>query len=204
MYYFRTNSKKKIVHCDCCHYHKAMRSDAIGHFETLAEAYSAGYRLCTHCDALARKFHKEESELDEYCRQNGLSVHLGKRGIWVRSPRSEWRIIYDDNRNGSKLYHKNELNPGKHSYDLLNSYHDQKVSYPAILQYLTYIADHDYYRMLNPLHPAQQKKAPPMKGTKRYRKAMAKEKRKARREAVRNVLTLIDSLSVQQSNAGIA
>lgn len=204
MYYYSEASRKKIVHCGCCHYYRAMNPSNVGHFESLADAYSAGYRLCTCCDTLSRQYRREEPALVEYCRNNGLSVHLGKRGIWVRSPRSEWRIIFDESRSGSKLYHKNELHPSKQSHDLLTAYHDQKVSYSKIQKYLVYIMDHDYYRMLNPLYPAKQKKEPPKKGTKRYRKAMAREKKKARREATRNVLTLIDSLSVKQSKAGIA
>ena len=157
-------------------------------------------RLCAHCDALSKQYRKEEQDLQEYCRNNGLSVHLGKRGIWVRSPRSEWRIIADDTRAGSKLYHKNDLHPGKRSSDLLTAYHDQKVSYSKLLKYLDYIVEHDYYRMLNPIYPVQHK-APPVKGTKRYRKQLKQQKKKARKDAVRNVLTLIDSLSVPQSKA---
>ena len=60
-----------------------------------------------------------------------------------------------------------------------------------------YIIDHDYYRMMNPLYPSPQPKAPPQKGTKRYRKAQAREKRKAKKTAVRNVLRIIESLSDQ-------
>ena len=200
MFYFSTKSRRKIVHCGNCHYHRAMRSGTIGSFETLVEAYSSGYRLCAHCDALSNEFYKEESELEKYCSENGLSIHLSKRDIWVRSSRSEWRIIYDENRNGSKLYHKNELHPGKQFYDLLNSYHDQRISYPVIQEYLVYITGHDYYRMLHPLRTALREEIPPVKGTKRYRKALAERKRKSRIEAIHNVLTMIDSLSVKQSN----
>ena len=60
-----------------------------------------------------------------------------------------------------------------------------------------YIIDHDYYRMMHPLYPAPQPKPAPVKGTKRYRKAQAREKRKAKKAAVWNVLSIIDSLSAQ-------
>ena len=200
MYYYRKNSRRKIVHAECCHFRRILNPETTGYFQTLAEAYSAGYRLCAHCDALSKQYRKEEQDLQEYCRINGLSVHLGKRGIWVRSPRSEWRIIADDTRAGSKLYHKNDLHPGKRSSDLLTAYHDQKVSYSKLLKYLDYIVEHDYYRMLNPIYPVQHK-APPVKGTKRYRKQLKQQKKKARKDAVRNVLTLIDSLSAPQNKA---
>lgn len=93
MYYYRKNSRRKIVHAECCHFRRILNPETTGYFQTLAEAYSAGYRLCAHCDALSKQYRKEEQDLQEYCRNNGLSVHLGKRGIWVRSPRSEWRIM---------------------------------------------------------------------------------------------------------------
>ena len=61
------------------------------------------------------------------------------------------------------------------------------------------IRSHDwaYYRMMHPLYPAPQPKPAPVKGTKRYRKAQAREKRKAKKAAVWNVLSIIDSLSAQ-------
>ena len=62
---------------------------------------------------------------------------------------------------------------------------------------LDYIIDHDYYRMMHPLYPAPQPKPAPVKGTKRYRKAQAREKRKAKKAAAWNVLSIIDSLSAQ-------
>lgn len=74
------------------------------------------------------------------------------------------------------------------------------ADYSKLLKYLDYIVEHDYYRMLNPIYPVQHK-APPVKGTKRYRKQLKQQKEKARKDAVRNVLTLIDSLSAPQSKA---
>ena len=76
-------------------------------------------------------------------------------------------------------------------------YHDQHVNYATLQEYLGYIIDHDYYRMMHPLYPAPQPKPAPVKGTKRYRKAQAREKRKAKKAAVWNVLSIIDSLSAQ-------
>ena len=195
MYYYSKKSRQKIVHLGCCCYHQAMDPSTIGNFYSLAEAYNEGYRLCKHCDPLTKQYYREETALHEFCCGNGLSIHLGKRGLWVRTPRSEWRIIADENCNGTKLFHRNEIHPEARSYDRLTSYHDQKVNYPTLLEYLTYILDHDYYRMLNPVHIAPPKKEPPLKGTKRYRKALAKQRKRERNDAVRNVLTLIDSLS---------
>lgn len=82
-------------------------------------------------------------------------------------------------------------------------YHDQHVNYATLQEYLNYIIDHDYYRMMHPLCPAPQPKAPPLKGTKRYRKARAREKRQAKKAAVLNVLNIIDSLSAQNQTWAI-
>jgi len=70
------------------------------------------------------------------------------------------------------------------------------MCYPTLLGYLEYIVEHDYFRMLNPIHPAPKKKEPPRKGTKRYRKQQKRAKKQALRESIRNVLNLIDTIRV--------
>jgi len=63
------------------------------------------------------------------------------------------------------------------------------------MDYLKYIIQHDNYRNHNPYHfimPVQ----PPKKGTKRYKKQQHKAKKRARRDAVNNVLNLINSLEI--------
>ena len=131
----------------------------------------------------------------DICLKKGISVSLRRNFISISSPRSKWRILADDNRNHTKLYHHNDFELKQRGP--VAGYHDQHVNYATIQEYLDYIIDHDYYRMMNPLYPAPQPKAPPQKGTKRYRKAQAREKRKAKNTAVWNVLNIIDSLSDQ-------
>jgi len=55
------------------------------------------------------------------------------------------------------------------------------------------------YRNMHPLYPVQSKKnsPPPMKGTKRYRKEQKRAAKKARRQSIAHVLTLIENLDTQ-------
>ena len=198
MYFYSKAVRKKIIHTEQCRYCGSITPTQLGSFSTIAEAYAAGFRLCKTCSPLASFFHSDESKAMEICIEKGLAVHLGKKYITITSPRSQWRIVADDNRNGTKLYHRNGLERRNES-DFIPGYHDQGVCYKTLPEYLDYIVDHDSYRMKNPLYPNSHQKTPPVKGTKRYRKAIAKEKRKEKRMAVTNVLCLIDELFPKQA-----
>ena len=54
----------------------------------------------------------------------------------------------------------------------------------------------DYYRRFNPAHTPKKESPPPIKGTKRYKSTQRKVKKYERKRAIKNVLDLIDSLSV--------
>lgn len=201
MYYYSKTSKNKIIHTDACRYRHAISQNHMGSFEILAEAHEAGYRLCKACSPLVKMFRDEEEKLMVLCREKGLAISLRRNFITISSPRSKWRILADDNRNRTMLYHCNDFDYENASP--VPGYHNQHVNYATLQEYLDYIIDHDYYRMMHPLYPAPQPKAPPVKGTKRYRKAQAKEKRKAKKAAVWNVLNIIDSLSAQNQTRAV-
>lgn len=201
MYYYSKISKSKIIHTEDCRYHLTISQDHLGTFKTLAEAHAAGYRLCKVCNPLVGLFRADEDVLMETCRKKGISISLRRNFISISTPRSRWRILADDNCNHTKLYHHNDFKskqPGP-----VAGYHDQHVNYASLPEYLQYIIDHDYYRMMNPLNPAPVKKEAPKKGTKRYRKAVARAKEKERRSAARNVLALIDSLHMNEHNIAV-
>ena len=193
MYYYSKTSKSRIIHSEECRYHLSINPEHLGTFQTLAEAHAAGYRMCKVCNPLVALFRAEEESIMDICLEKGISVSLRRNFISISSPRSKWRILADDNRNHTKLYHHNDFETKQRGP--VAGYHDQHVNYATIQEYLDYIIDHDYYRMMNPLYPAPQPKALPQKGTKRYRKAQAREKRKAKKTAVWNVLSIIESLS---------
>ena len=52
-------------------------------------------------------------------------------------------FIKSDNRNHTKLYHRNDFGP-KQSGPVAG-YHDQHVNYATLQEYLGYIIDHDYF-----------------------------------------------------------
>ena len=169
----------------------------VGSFENLEDAYAAGYRLCRHCSPIAKLYRKESDVLQGYCQSHAASVFFKDRFIGISTPISDWRIIPSGKGNEVVLYHKNTL--GDKKTGPVPRYHLQWVSQNTISGYLEYISDHDLYRNMHPLYPVQSKKnsPPPMKGTKRYRKEQKRAAKKARRQSIAHVLTLIENLDTQ-------
>lgn len=141
--------------------------------------------------------HKESDVLQGYCQSHAASVFFKDRFIGISTPISDWRIIPSGKGNEVVLYHKNTL--GDKKTGPVPGYHLQRVSQNTISGYLEYISDHDLYRNMHPLYPVQSKKnsPPPMKGTKRYRKEQKRAAKKARRQSIAHVLTLIENLDTQ-------
>lgn len=198
MYYYSKKSNSKVIHtAECFHTHNTI-IDAIGQFESLPDAYSNGYRLCKHCNPLFKHYKKESNEIIEYCRKNGLSVWLQNKCISICSIRSEWKIALDK-KNRIVLYHKNDFETDRDHLSEIKGYHFQgDVRRSSVVEYLGYIVEHDYFRMLNPVYIPKKKKEspPPMKGTKRYKSAQKRIEKRKRKQAIRNVLNLIDSLNI--------
>lgn len=198
MYYYCKNSRKKIIHSAECFHIQHTEIDTIGWFETLPEAYEHGYRLCKHCSPLVKHYKREDNEIIDFCRKNGLSVHLGNRCISICSTRSKWKIALDK-KNRIVLYHKNDFETAKDHLSEISGYHLQgDARRNSIVAYLQYIVDHDYFRMLNPVYIPKQKKEspPPRKGTKRYKSAQRRIEKYERKKAIRNVLNIIESLNI--------
>lgn len=193
MYYFNKTSRKQIIHDEQCHHLRGKSKEDLGCFESVKSAYDAGYRFCKCCSPLAKKYRAEEKAVLDYCSHNGLSLYLHNKAITIWTPRSQWKIVIAENKNKTTLYHKNEFNPVKDPESYVPGYHPQHVCHESIREYLDYIIEHDYFRMLNPIY-AHAKKEPPQKGTKRWRKAQKQEKKKARRASIHNVLNIIESL----------
>lgn len=152
-----------------------------------------------HADlyTIAKLYRKESDVLQGYCQSHAASVFFKDRFIGISTPISDWRIIPSGKGNEVVLYHKNTL--GDKKTGPVPGYHLQRVSQNTISGYLEYISDHDLYRNMHPLYPVQSKKnsPPPMKGTKRYRKEQKRAAKKARRQSIAHVLTLIENLDTQ-------
>lgn len=193
MYYNKT-AIQPILHTADCPHCKQINPEHLGHLDSAQEIICSKFRYCANCDPLLKLLKAEEAALAAYCASNGISLRKNKLGLHLSTPRSEWQIIYDGKR--TQLYHRNVLYTEDRPTDLIPGFHAQKISYPSLVKYCEYIVEHDYYRMLNPMH-AKIPKAPPMKGTKRYRKEQAKAKRRAKRDAILNVQRLIKALSAE-------
>ena len=77
----------------------------------------------------------------------------------------------------------------------------EKLKSVQVRHYVEWLGrdSHCGYRNMHPLYPVQSKKnsPPPMKGTKRYRKEQKRAAKKARRQSIAHVLTLIENLDTQ-------
>lgn len=206
MYYYNKKSAKKIIHTfECFHIVHTCIED-IGWFETLKEAYQQGYRFCKHCNPLFKYYKAENKEIIDFCRKNGLSVILRNKNILVCSIKSNWKITLDKN-NRIVLYHKNEFETNRDYLSEINGYHLQgDARRDSIVSYLNYIIRHDDYRMQNPIYISKKEKEspPPRKGTKRYKSLQRRIEKYERKKAIRNVLDLIDSLSIQPKARQVA
>lgn len=200
MYYYSKKSRKKIIHTQACFHIASTGLDDIGWFETLPEAYENGYRLCKHCSPLAKHYRKENREILDFCSKNGLSVHLGNRSIAVTSPRSMWKIAIGSDKE-IILYHKNTFETERDHLSEIKGYHLQRdVSKDSVVAYLEYIVEHDFFRILNPIHNKPKKEVPPpRKGTRRYKREQRRIEKCAKKRAIRNVLSIIESLHIPQA-----
>lgn len=201
MYYYSKNSRKKVVHSSDCFYIQNSEIDNIDSFETLEEVYQNGYRLCRHCSPIAKQYRKESNALAEFCRKHAALFFFRDKYIGINTPYSRWRIVPAEGRQGFALYHKNTFETKHDNESTVPGYHLQKVRKNSVQSYLEYIVRHEDYRMTHPVFVRPEKKEPPRKGTKQYKKQQKKAERRARKQSIINVLNLIDSLSVQTQPA---
>ena len=198
MYFYSKKSRNKIVHTDKCFHVSSTSIDDIGSFETLHDAYDVGYRLCKHCNPMKKHYKQECEDILKMSANHGLSVYSGNRYISITSVVSKWKITLDGDRN-MILYHKNEFKKPEDELSPVLGYHLQgDVTGNNIVSYLNYIIEHDYFRMLHPAQKPKKKKesTPPRKGTRRYMSAQRRNEKNQRKQAIKNVLDLIDSLKM--------
>ena len=201
MYYYSKHSDKKIIHMNECLHITKSYIDCIGWFENLSEAYEQGYRLCKHCSPIEKLCRTDRQEIINFCANNGLSLYKGNKSISVMSTLSEWKITVDD-ANKAVLYHKNTFKTEKDHLSKIEGYHWQRdILKDNVLDYLGYIVEHDYFRMFNPVHYRSKNTEikPPRIGTRRYKKTQRRKEKIERRNAIRNVLNLIDSLNASSA-----
>lgn len=219
---YSANSHRKIAHFSHCKILQRIPKGIRHTFDSLDDAKSHGYRLCSCCPSIAGKYRKERTPVDNFCKTSGFIFKLQDGIIHVISKHDCWRIIVNGKNNALFLYHKNthwryhrETHPS-----IVPGFHAQGFRSQTILGYLKYIASHDAYR---DNHPCTEKTSPTMdkvcmpewikdkygryytasapsykkiKGTKRYRKEQIRKKRQERRANMIRVNALLDELRV--------
>ena len=182
------NMKSKVAHYPGCQFVSRISEVNLGYYENTYYAKEDGYRLCKCCDPMARRLNDRDEEMLDFCRERAISYKVENGELMITTPFSEWKAYPGE---GSRyiLYHRNTRGNTK-------CYHLQTDRYSDVMKMLEYIDDHDRYRLDNPLPKPKKVKAAPKKGTKRYRAAERRNKEKKRRQEIRNVLSLIDSLAL--------
>lgn len=195
MYCSSMRSSRKIVHTENCYLSKRLIPENVIPFETLCTAFSAGYRLCRHCNPIVRLLRSEEDALYDFCMKNGMSFRCHDRDLAIASTISNW-IITVSPAGQTMLFHKNTKVLSSDHLSPVPGYHDQRISYDTLLPYFVYIKNHDHFRHAHPEQisaPHSTVKEPPRKGTKRWNKEQRRLKNQKRRQSVHNVLDIINS-----------
>lgn len=203
MFYYSKKSRKKVLHLETCSTKALISEKNLGSFETLQEAYKQGYRLCRHCSPLVRQYRQVKDECCTYSMKKGIEFIHTDRALIVKTPFSKWQVVPSENGQRLQLYHKNTYKSANDSQSLVPGYHLQNVRKGTLQGYFEYIANHDDYRLRNPVEifPKSKKKdsPPPKKGTRRYRSMQRKEENRARRYAIWRTLSLIEALHSQEA-----
>lgn len=192
MYVSSVYSRRRVVHTEDCCYSKRVKAANQRRFATVEDAFASGFRLCRHCNPVARQFRQEQQAILDCCYRQGMTCFRVYAGIRVETPYSRWMIVPSARVGGTELYHRNTQK--RETDSCYPGFHRQRVAYPTLLPHFTYILEHDRYRKANPLRSPKSAKEPAKKGTKRYRKEQKRARKRAKREAVRNVLTLFAQL----------
>lgn len=188
---FYGNEKTRIVHYQQCRYGQRMKRDVssrLREFRTFEEAKEQHYRRCKCCDPMLKPVRRIDSSAKRFCMDNSISYRQVKDELLITTPYSEWIVHVDVDRRFN-LFHKNTLGNTK-------QYHLHGKQYSSVYAVFKYVYEHDCYREENPLPKRKKKKNPPKMGTKNCQAKMRKYKEQKRKSDIKNVLDLIESLSM--------
>ncbi len=191
MMFYSKKSKNKVIHHCHCYYFRHMDHNSIGKFETIEEARGAGYHLCKCCAPMGKYYRKEYYNMKGYVTKNALIVEYMDGEIVIQTPYSNWKIIVNGQKNHIFLYHKNTYMKRHDKRSLVPGYHSQSVRRNTLMDYLKYIVEHDAYRLHYPEH--QKKGFIPLKGKKKNKQRLKKEKKRERYRGMMRVLALIEN-----------
>lgn len=192
MFYYSINSKEKIVHYDGCHHLKKIKEKNLKAFDNAKDFRNCEYKICSCCSPITKLLKHEETKLSAFCQEYGISYFLHKGQLYIRTPRSKWKVLVTGNKETLELHHKNIFK--KEHDNSVPGYHRQNYTSTSIMGFMNYIAEHEQYRKRNPI-TISAKEEPLIKGTKRWNKQQKIIKKKERKRAIRNVISLLDNLA---------
>ena len=199
MLYYSLKGKEKIVHFASCRHGKAMLLENLGSFDTLAEAKRAGYRLCKHCDPVARFYRQGVKDARNYCRSKHVSHQLKNGVITLNTGRSGWCLVCGDE-GEVLLYHKNRWELKRDAHSAVKGFHRQYQYCNSLLAYCKYVIEHDLYRKEHPAKkPPQWECKAPKKGTNAWYAAQRNEEKRNRRRAIAHVFDLFAQLEAARA-----
>ena len=189
----KTNTYHRI-YCDCVKHIKP--SNLIEMRENIASFYTLGYKPCECCSPLLKQFKKEEKDIRLFCLNNAIHIKFVDESLIIDTFYSSWKLIYAIRTGGTLvLYHENNQIYNKYNSvkgNIIKEYHNQKVEYNSIMDYLKYIVAHDEYKSDK---STSYKKYNKTSRTKRYLRNRAKMKDYARK--TNRVLNIIEELEAQ-------
>lgn len=184
-YYYNKNSSKKVLHLCDCHYITNSSKKEYGEKHSIKKAVGKGYTLCKHCFALQRRF-KSEMGLDY--RKNNYKYNCTKVFLEITTAKGNWKVLYAEDKPYFELYHQNKEIRSTDSLSRVPGYHFQNVREYDLRAIIQHIREHD-----------GKVYSPPAKGTKRFKKTQKRIKVQTRKDAINNVLNLIDGLQMNRA-----
>ncbi len=194
MCYICGKSNNKIVHTIECRYVKMMPKKNKQYFNSWEDASEAGYVQCRRCSRIYKYLNKEEKQMKEYCRSNGVYYYFNPSdgALDIISMSGKCKIIVNGRKHYIWLYHKN--NSGVKYGDFVPGYHSQKIRSNTLMGYMNYIVEHDIYRGENPLYKSQ-KKGNTVKGSKKWKKEQRHADRMRMLRSIQYVDALLESMA---------
>lgn len=193
MFFYSTKTNKRIFHTENCKYVRAIKEENSGTVVSATQARNDGFRICKCCSRIEKDYKKNENEILKFMYENAIRCNMNKGAMLVETWHEKWMILDSDKNSQYELHHKNQYKKGIN--DSVHGYHNQHVWGSDIMQMFKYIAEHEWYRTVNPLHIKHEKK-PPKKGTKRWLAQQRKQKKKEKNKQIKNVYKLFDSLAI--------
>jgi hypothetical protein len=185
MFYASQIGKRKLFHLSYCKYAKRIAPGNRVRFDSFSAAYRAGFRLCPHCSTIRNDPWVQNGSLDRKCKKHRFLFDWEGGALCITTHTDQWMLIPGDVMHRLYLLHKNQRPDERKS--VIPGYHLQRVYLDKLNDYLDYMVEHQEFR---------QKTRPP-KGSRRWRKQQAAQKRAARALSIRNTLDLCDRLSAQ-------